>query len=67
MPRLADKRPGPTGLVSMLGGVWEWTASGVLRGGSFREHRDRITCDVRRVCPPDTRADDISFRIARSF
>ena len=51
----------------MLGGVWEWTGSGVLRGGSFREHRDRMGCGVRRACARDTRADDISFRIARSF
>ena len=39
----------------------------VLRGGSFREPLQDITCSARRAAPPDVRHDDVGFRIARSF
>jgi formylglycine-generating enzyme required for sulfatase activity len=47
------------GLVGMRGGVWEWTAEQVLRGGS--------SCTERREVQPDLRADDVGFRVARTF
>ncbi|MCP3981657.1 MAG: formylglycine-generating enzyme family protein [bacterium] len=39
----------------------------VLRGGSFRVDRDTLSCSARRRADPDLRAEDVGFRIARSF
>ena len=39
----------------------------VLRGGSFRETRERAGSGVRRPAEPDLRRDDVGFRIARGF
>lgn len=39
----------------------------VLRGGSYRVTRDQLGSSVRRGADPDTRADDVGFRIARTF
>ncbi|NIM01784.1 MAG: SUMF1/EgtB/PvdO family nonheme iron enzyme [Acidobacteria bacterium] len=55
----ACRGPKAFGLLGMLGGVWEWTAEGVLRGGN--------DCAVRRVADPTLRAEDVGFRVARSL
>jgi formylglycine-generating enzyme required for sulfatase activity len=39
----------------------------VARGGSFRTPRDRISCSHRRPLAPDTRLDDLGFRIVKSL
>lgn len=39
----------------------------VLRGGSFRLPREALHCGRRRAEAPDFAADDIGFRIVRSF
>ena len=55
----ACRGPKAFGLLGMLGGVREWTAEGVLRGGS--------DCAERREADPTLRADDFGFRIAHSL
>ncbi len=39
----------------------------VLRGGSFRLHRDELSCCFRRPELPDARFDDAGFRIVKSL
>ena len=39
----------------------------VLRGGSFRVHRDDMGCARRREAEASLQSDDIGFRIVRSF
>jgi formylglycine-generating enzyme required for sulfatase activity len=39
----------------------------VARGGSFRSSRAELHCGVRRAFDPDTRLDDVGFRIVRSL
>lgn len=67
MPELKKARPNASGLHAMLGGVWEWTESGVLRGGSFRTPAGEIDCSLRLAVEPIHRADDVGFRIARAL
>lgn len=39
----------------------------VARGGSFRTPRPRISCSDRRPLAPETRLDDLGFRIVKSL
>jgi len=39
----------------------------VARGGSFRTPRSEISCSARLPLTPDTRLDDLGFRIVKSL
>ncbi len=69
-----QKEANDFGLHGMLGSVWEWVAAGpgapdrrTLCGGSFRLPRRELRPDLVRTEAADLAANDIGFRIARSF
>lgn len=58
---------GRFGLLGMRGGVWEWTASRVLRGGPPRQGPGEDACAGRSAVEPEPLDGLTGFRIARSF
>jgi formylglycine-generating enzyme required for sulfatase activity/Cdc6-like AAA superfamily ATPase len=63
----------------MIGNVWEWTKDTpepktddaelpdlrILKGGSFADVLGFITCAARHTAPPDTRLENVGFRIVK--
>jgi len=61
----------PYGVLSLIGNTWEWTASqydgtSILRGGSWYDRCQSITCCSRSFAPSHLRSTVIGFRCARS-
>jgi formylglycine-generating enzyme required for sulfatase activity len=67
LPRVEEKRANRAGLHDMVGTIREWTAEGSIRGSSFRSPRALLDPLRLEHAPPELRADDLGFRIARSL
>lgn len=65
----AALEPNGHGLHHASDNVWEWCASGFMRGGSYLchpSHCNRHRVAGRTTAPPDSSADNMGFRMARS-
>ena len=53
----------PCGAVDMAGNVFEWTADGAVRGGSYLSEPDDLRCSARLPMHPAARDPYIGFRV----
>ena len=63
----------PIGCVDMAGLVWEWTdtwydeehESKIVKGGSWADPADMLTCDFAFYAPPKEKSDIVGFRCVK--
>ena len=53
----------PCGALDLAGNVYEWTADGVVRGGSYLSGADELRCSARLPVHPAARDTYIGFRV----
>ncbi len=53
----------PCGALDLAGNIWEWTADGAARGGSYLSGPDDLTCTARLPVHPSARDPYIGFRV----
>jgi formylglycine-generating enzyme required for sulfatase activity len=53
----------PCGALDMAGNVYEWTADGAVRGGSFLSGPDELRCSARLPLHPGARDHYVGFRV----
>ena len=53
----------PCGALDMAGNVYEWTADGAARGGSFLSGPDELRCSARLPLHPGARDHYVGFRV----
>jgi formylglycine-generating enzyme required for sulfatase activity len=65
-PSPAGRHPAgaaPCGALDLAGNVWEWTADGAARGGSYLSGPEDLTCTARLPAHPAARDPYIGFRV----
>lgn len=65
-PSPAGRHPAgaaPCGALDLAGNVWEWTADGAARGGSFLGGPGELTCTGRLPLHPAARDTYVGFRV----
>ena len=65
-PSRAGEHPAgaaPCGALDMAGNVYEWTADGVVRGGSYLDGPNELRCSARLPMRPSARDPYVGFRV----
>ena len=65
-PSAVGQRPAGAalcGALDLAGNVWEWTADGAARGGSYLSHPGELRCTARLPVHPAARDPYVGFRV----
>ncbi len=62
-PGLHPAGAAPCGALDLAGNVWEWTADGAARGGSYLSGLGELCCSARFPVHPEARDPYVGFRV----